>query len=114
MKRNFLDTPLVKLKIHKKDKVMVIAGKDKGRVGEVIRILPETMRVLVSKINMVTKHKKRTQTEPGGLHKMEAPIHYSNVMLICPKCEKPRRAKVERLQNGDTVRSCRKCGENIL
>ena len=105
---------MLKLKIRKKDKVMVIAGKDKGRVGEVIRVMPESMRVLVGKINMVTKHKKRSQTEPGGLQKMESPIHYSNVMLVCPKCEKPNRAKTERLQNGDVVRSCRKCGEHIL
>ena len=107
----------VKLKIHKKDKVMVIAGKDKGRTGEVIKVFPDTMRVLVGKVNMVTKHKKRTQTEPGGLQKMEAPIHYSNVMLVCPKCEKPTRAKVERIEKGDTVtvlRKCRKCGGEIL
>jgi large subunit ribosomal protein L24 len=104
----------VKLKIHKKDKVMVISGKDKGRTGEVIKVMPDTMRVLVSKINMVTKHKKPTQGQTGGLQKMEAPLHYSNVMLVCPKCEKPTRAKAERLQNGDIVRSCRKCGENIL
>jgi len=104
----------VKLKIRKKDKVMVIAGKDKGHTGEVIKVYPETMRVLVSKVNMVTKHAKRTQTEPGGLQKMEAPIHYSNVQLVCPKCEKPTRAKSDRLQNGDVVRACRKCGEHIL
>ena len=104
----------VKLKIHKKDKVMVIAGKDKGRTGEVLKVYPETLRVLVGKVNMVTKHKKRTQTEPGGLQKMEAPIHYSNVMLVCPKCEKPTRAKIEKLASGELVRSCRKCGENIL
>jgi len=104
----------VKLKIHKKDKVMVIAGKDKGRTGEVLKIYPDSMRVLVGKVNMVTKHKKPSQTEPGGLNKMEAPIHYSNVMLVCPKCEKPTRAKIEKLPSGETVRSCRKCGDNIL
>jgi large subunit ribosomal protein L24 len=107
----------VKLKIHKKDKVMVIAGKDKGRTGEVIRVMPETMRVLVAKINMVTKHKKRSQTEPGGLQKMEAPIHYSNVMLVCPKCDKPTRVKTVRKEKGDEVtvlRKCRKCSEDIL
>ncbi len=104
----------VKLKIHKKDKVMVIAGKDKGRTGEVLKVFPETMRVLVGKVNIVTKHQKGSQTDPGGLQKKEAPIHYSNVQLICPKCEKPTRAKIERLQNGDVVRACRKCGEHIL
>jgi large subunit ribosomal protein L24 len=105
---------LTKLKIRKKDKVMVIAGKDKGRTGEVLKVYPETLRVLVGKVNIVTKHQKRTQTDPGGLQKKEAPIHYSNVMLVCPKCDKPTRAKAERLANGDAVRSCRKCGEHIL
>ena len=105
---------MIKLKIHKKDKVMVIAGKDKGRTGEVIKVFPETMRVLVGKINIVTKHNKRTQTAPGGISKMEAPIAYSNVMLVCPKCEKPSRPKTERLQDGGVVRSCRKCSEKIL
>jgi large subunit ribosomal protein L24 len=105
---------MLKLKIHKKDKIIVIAGKDKGRTGEVLKVFPDTMRVLVGKINIVTKHKKATQTEPGGLQKMEAPIHYSNVMLVCPKCEKGTRAKTEKLASGEIIRSCRKCGENIL
>ena len=105
---------MLKLKIHKKDKVMVIAGKDKGRTGEVIKVYPESLRVLVGKINIVTKHAKRTQSEPGGIQKKEAPIAYSNVMLVCPKCEKATRIKLEKLQNGDTVRACRKCGEHIL
>lgn len=103
-----------KLKLRKKDKVMVIAGKDKGKTGEILQVLPDTMRVLVSKVNIVTKHRKRTQTAPGGIDKLEAPIAYSNVMLLCPKCEKPTRPKVERLQNGDVVRACRKCDEKIL
>lgn len=105
---------MIKFKIRKKDKVMVIAGKDRGKTGEVLKIYPENMRVLVSKVNIVTKHKKRTQTEPGGLQKMEAPVAYSNVMLLCPKCEKPVRPRLEKLQTGETVRSCRKCGEAIL
>lgn len=103
-----------KLKIRKKDMVMVIAGKDKGKTGEVIRVIPDEMRVLVAKINIVTKHRKRTQTGPGGIEKIEAPIAYSNVMLLCPKCEKPTRPKIERLKSGEIVRACRKCSEKIL
>jgi large subunit ribosomal protein L24 len=105
---------MMKLKIRKKDKVMVIAGKDKGKTGEVIQVYPEKLRLLVGKVNIVTKHKKPTQTEPGGLQKMEAPIAYSNVMLVCPKCDKPSRAKLEKLKSGEVVRSCRRCNENIL
>ncbi len=103
-----------KLKIRKKDKVLVIAGRDKGKTGEVIKIFRTENRLLVGKVNMVTKHRKATQTEPGGLSKIEAPIHYSNVMLVCPKCEKGVRPKLETLQTGEQVRLCRKCGETIL
>ena len=104
----------MKLKIRKKDKVMVMAGKDKGKTGEILKIFPEQGRILVSKINMVTKHKKRRQNEPGGLQKMEAPIHCSNAMLLCPKCEKPVRPRLDKLATGESVRLCRRCGETIL
>ena len=104
----------MKIKLRKKDKVMVMAGKDKGKTGEILRIYPDQGRILISKINMVTKHKKPRQTEPGGLQKMEAPIHLSNAMLMCPKCEKPVRPKLDKLATGETVRLCRRCGETIL
>ncbi|MDX6768672.1 MAG: 50S ribosomal protein L24 [Elusimicrobiota bacterium] len=98
----------MKLKIRKKDKVVVISGKDKGKVGEVIEILAggpfKPARVLVSKVNVVTKHKKPTQTEPGGISKMEAPIALSNVMLVDPKTNKPTRVRIKVQPNGDKVR----------
>ena len=101
------------LKIRKKDRVMVIAGRDRGKIGEVIRIDRASLRILVGKVNVVTKHKKPKQNEPGGRQKLEAPIAYSNVMLMCPKCEKPIRPKIGEMA-GDKVRLCRKCGETIL
>lgn len=104
----------MKLKIRKKDKVVVIAGKDKGKVGEVLRVYPDEMRVLVGKVNIVTKHQKRRGTEPGGLQKREAPIAYSNVMLLCPKCEKPTRPKLETTKTKESVRACRECGTQIV
>ena len=104
----------MKLKLRKKDKVMVIAGRDKGKTGEILKIFPEKGRVLVGKVNIVTKHKKPRQSEPGGLQKMEAPIHLSNAMLMCSKCEKPVRPKLDKLATGETVRLCRRCGETIL
>lgn len=104
----------LKLKLRKKDKVMVIAGRDKGKTGEVMQVLPEEMRVLVSKVNIITKHRRRTQTEPGAIDKLEAPIAYSNVMLVCPKCEKPVRVRLEKLQTGELIRVCKKCAEQIL
>lgn len=102
-----------KLKIRKKDKVMVIAGKDKGKSGEVLRIDRNPLRVLVGKVNMVTKHKKPRQNEPGGIQKLEAPIAYSNVMLLCPKCDKPVRVKMGEVA-GEAARQCRRCDETIL
>ncbi len=106
------------IKIHKKDTVMVIAGKDKGKKGEVLKVLPgekgKETRVLVSKVNIVTSHEKPTQTDPGGIQKKEGYISASNVMLVCPKCQKPIRAKRDKLQTGERVRVCRKCGEVIL
>ncbi len=101
------------LKIRKKDKVMVMGGKDKVKIGEIVKVFPEKMRVLVSQVNIVTKHKKGTQSEPGGIQKFEAPIAYSKVMLMCPKCEKPSRVGLEKLPSGGNVRVCRRCEQQI-
>jgi len=105
---------VIKLKLRKKDKVMVIAGKDKGKTGEVLKIYPDKLRILVGKINIVTKHEKPRQNQPGGLQKMEAAIAYSNVMLVCPKCDKP--TKTTRKANEGSARSgrvCRTCNEAL-
>ena len=107
---------MMKFKIKKKDKVIVISGKDKGKTGEVLEIIPgndfKPTRVLISKINIVTKHKKPTQTDAGGLVKMEAPLAMSKVMLIDPKTNKPTRVHIKLLPNGDKVRVA-KSGETI-
>ena len=107
----------LKFKIKKKDKVVVIAGKEKGKVGEVLELIAgddfTPTRVLISKVNMVTKHKKPTQTDPGGLSKLEAPIAISNVMLVDPKTGKPTRIRLKVLPNGDKVRVAIKSGETV-
>ena len=100
--------------IQKKDKVLVLAGKDRGKKGEVIEVLPREQRVIVSKINFVKKHSRPTQTTPGGIREKEASIHVSNVMLVCPKCNRPMRPKVDSLSDGTKVRTCRKCGEMLV
>jgi large subunit ribosomal protein L24 len=106
---------MTNLKIRKKDTVLVIAGRDKGKKGEVLKVYPEKGRVLVAKVNIITKHAKpRPPAEPGGIQKRESPIHASNVMLLCPKCEQPVRAKNDKLSSGERVRVCRKCSEVIL
>lgn len=102
------------LHVKKKDKVMVMTGKDKGKTGEVLKIFPEKERVLVSKINFIKRHTRPTQTDPGGIREKEAPVHISNLMLICSKCSKPTRLKIDFLSDGKKVRVCRKCGEMIV
>lgn len=103
------------LGLRKKDKVLVLAGRDKGKSGEILSIDHQKMRVLIAKVNIVTRHKRaRGTAEPGGLQKREAPIAYSNVQLLCPSCEKPTRPKADRLESGEKVRVCRRCGEKII
>jgi len=102
------------LPIRKKDKVIVKAGKDKGKKGEVLKVFPTTSRVVVSKINFIKRHARATQTSPGGITEKEAPIHISNVQLICPKCNQPTRVKIDHLSDGKKIRVCRRCGEMIV
>src|SRR5258706_7555004 len=99
--------------ILKKDKVIVLAGKDRGKQGEVIKVLPTEQRVIVSKVNFVKRHTRPTQTQPGGIREKEASLHVSNVMLVCKKCNRPMRPKSDQLSDGTKVRICRKCGEMI-
>lgn len=104
------------LGLKKKDKVVVLSGKDKGKKGEILRVIRENgkpVKVLVSGVNIVTKHKKPTRNDPGGIIKKEAPIHISKVMLICPSCDKPTRIKISITESGK-FRVCRKCGQTIV
>ena len=109
---------MTKLMIHKKDTVVVLSGRDRGKRGEVLKVMPAAearpSQVLVSKINIVTSHEKPKQSAPGGIQKREAPMPLSKVMLLCPKCQKPIRPKLDKLATGERVRVCRKCSEVIL
>ncbi|MDR0800082.1 MAG: 50S ribosomal protein L24 [Endomicrobium sp.] len=102
------------LNIKKKDKVIILSGKDKGKKGEVIYISPDRGRVIVTKVNFVKRHTKPTQREPGGIYEKEAPVNISKVMLICPKCDQASRPRFDRLSDGKKVRVCRRCGEMII
>jgi large subunit ribosomal protein L24 len=103
------------MKIVKNDTVKVIAGNHKGKVGRVLKVFPKTNRVIVEKVNLIKRHTKpRSQTEQGGILEKEAPIHISNVMLICPKCSKLARTRVDRLSDGSKVRVCKVCNEMII
>lgn len=102
-----------KLKLKKGDQVVVITGKDKGKKGEITQVLPADNKVIVGGINMMTKHKKPTQFSQGGLEKIEAPIHVSNVALADPKSGKATRVGFQTLKDGKKVRVARKSGETI-
>ena len=104
----------MKMNIRKGDKVEVITGKDKGKQGVVLRGIPQDERVLVEGVNMVKKAMRPTQQNPqGGIITKAAPIHVSNVMLVCPSCGKPTRVANKRV-DGKKVRGCKKCGADIV
>ena len=101
-------------KVHVKtgDKVMVIAGKDAGKSGKVIKVIPSKQRVVVEGVNIVKRHTKPNQKQTqGGIMEVPAPIHSSNVMPICGKCDKPVRVGHKFLEGGKKARYCKKCGE---
>jgi large subunit ribosomal protein L24 len=102
-----------KLKVKKGDQVVVVTGRDKGAKGEVTKVMPSDNRVLVSGVNMVTKHKKPTQFAAGGIEKVEAPIHVSNVALIDPKSEKATRVGYKIDKDGNKTRVACSSGEAI-
>lgn len=102
------------MRIRKGDTVMVIAGKEKGKTGRVDRQLTDKDRVLVEGINMVTRHMKpRPNVRQSGRIQQEAPLHISNVVLICNKCNNPTKPISVRLETGVRVRGCTKCKEVI-
>jgi large subunit ribosomal protein L24 len=108
----------MKMKIRKGDTVEIISGRseDKGKRGEVIRVDPDVNRVVVQGINMRTKHQRQVQAQGRtinpGLVKFEAPVHVSNVMLVCPKCSKATRVAVSR-EGEKSARVCKKCHASI-
>lgn len=105
---------LKKMHVKKKDKVVVIYGKDKATVAEVLATYPKTGKVLVKGVNMVAKHQKANkQNAKGGIFHKEAPIHSSSVMLYCDHCKKGVRVKHQILADGSKVRVCAKCGEQF-
>ena len=103
-----------KMSIKKDDLVVVLSGKDKGKQGKVLEVMPKEGKVVVEKINMVSRHQKpRKQGEQGGIIKKEAPIYACKVQHVCPKCGKPTRAAHKVQADGKKVRICKKCGAEI-
>ena len=103
-----------KCHIKKDDKVKIITGKDKGKIGKVLRVDRKKDRLLVENINVVKRHTRPTaQNRQGGIVESEAPISWSNAMLMCNKCLSPIRIQMKQLDDGKKVRVCRKCSEVI-
>ena len=99
-------------KIRKNDKVIVIVGKDSGKLGTVLKVDAEKGRVVVEKVNMVKRHSKPSaKAAQGGIIEKEAPLSISNVMIVCNKCAESTRVGTRILEDGSKVRICKKCGE---
>jgi large subunit ribosomal protein L24 len=96
------------------DQVEIISGKDKGRVGKIIKVLNKTDRAVVERANMIKRHTKPTaNNQQGQIVEKEAPIHVSNLMIVCPKCTKTGRVGKKFLEDGTKVRVCKNCNESI-
>jgi large subunit ribosomal protein L24 len=102
-----------KLKVKKGDEVIVLAGKDKGKRGKIVKVIPDERRVVVDGINMMKRHTKPGRDGAGGIVAKAAPLHVSNVALVDPKTNKPTRVGYKTLQDGKKVRVARRSGETI-
>ena len=102
------------LHVKKDDRVMVIAGKEKGKSGKVLRVYPEKNRVLVENLNLIKRHTRPTQANAeGGIIEKEAPMSAANVQLLCQACDQPARTGKRLLDDGSKVRFCKKCNEIV-
>ena len=98
--------------VHREDTVLILTGKDKGKKGRVLKIFPKVDKALVEKVNMVKRHTRPNQQLPqGGIMEKEAPMHISNLQVVCSKCGKATRISHKLLGTGKKVRFCKKCGE---
>ena len=100
-------------KIRKGDRVRVVAGNDRGKMGRVLTVIPEKHRIIVENVNMITKHQRATQSlrQPGIIQR-EGTIHMSNVLPICPECDEPTRIGFAEVE-GKKMRRCKRCGETF-
>lgn len=108
-----METIKANLAICKGDMVQIIAGKEKGKTGKVLRVFPDGGRIVVEKLNLIKRHTRPTQKNPqGGILEKEAPLSYSNVLLLCAKCNRGVRVS-RKTENGKKLRVCKKCGGTI-
>ena len=104
----------MKANIRKEDQVKVIAGREKGKTGRVVRVVPDENKVFIEKVNMIKRHTKPSRAnQAGGIIEKEAPLDLSKVMLVCSKCSTPTRVGRKVLDDGRSVRTCKKCNEQL-
>lgn len=102
------------MKIKKNDTVKVISGNYRGMEGKVLKVFPDQHRIIIEKVNLIKRHTRQTgQGQEGGIIEKEAPVDVSNVILICPKCNRPTRTGMMKLADGRKVRQCKKCNETL-
>ncbi len=103
-------------KIHKNDKVMIMVGREKGKIGKVLKLFPKTNRVLVEGANKVKRHSKGNpyKREAGGIKEQESPVHLSNISVVCDVCTKPTRIGYKVIDTDKKVRFCKKCNEIMI
>jgi large subunit ribosomal protein L24 len=102
------------LHVRKNDSVMVIAGRERGKTGKVLKVIPKKGRVIIERINLVKRHvRARGPQQAAGIVEKEASLHISNLMLMCDKCNAPVRAGKKVLGDGEKVRVCRRCGDPL-
>jgi len=105
---------MLQVHVRRGDTVAVIAGRERGKRGKVLRVLPAAGRVLVEKLNMMKKHQRPTQKlRQGGIIERESPLALSNVLVVCSRCDKASRSGIKVLGDGRKVRVCKRCGESI-
>jgi large subunit ribosomal protein L24 len=103
------------MKVVKNDNVIIVTGNYKGKKGKVLKVFPKENRVIVEGVNFMKRHTRPTQkNQQGGIIEKEAPIHISNLMVICPKCDTPSRLGRKMLENRKYVRVCKSCGEMLV
>ncbi|HIE36083.1 MAG TPA: 50S ribosomal protein L24 [Candidatus Omnitrophica bacterium] len=102
------------LRIKRGDKVVILAGKDKGKTGKVLKVFPKEMRAIVEGVNLVKKHiRRRGENEPGGIKEIPAPLHISNLALFCSNCNRGVRFGIRILEDKSKIRVCKKCQQPI-
>ncbi len=102
------------MRIHKGDQVEVITGREIGKQGKILKIIPKKNRAVVEGLNLVKRHTRPTQrNQQGGIVEKEGSIHLSNLMPVCSKCNRRTRIGYNSLEDGGKVRTCRRCGEEI-